>query len=73
MKRNFYQLHKLMFLVFLTNIPDLYPHNFINAGCGNQCENKIKVRNNKNKLIDSKEQKQINSDNSCLNKLLCRG
>ena len=73
MKRNLYQLNRLILLLFLINIPNLYAHNYFNGGCEHQCEDKFKVRNNKNKLINSKKQKQINSNNSCLNKSLCRG
>ncbi len=73
MKRNSYQLYKSIVLLFLINIPTLYAHNFINGVCEHHCEDKFKVKNNKNKLINAKEQKQINSNNSCLNKFLCRG
>ena len=49
-KFNFYQIYKIIFLLFLTNISNLYAHNIINGGCKVHCEHKVKSKNNKNKL-----------------------
>ena len=72
-KLNFYQIFKLFFLLLLTNISNLYSHNLVNGGCKVHCENKVKLKKNKNKLknIDSEINYEIK--NSCLNKSLCRG
>ncbi len=73
MKSYFYQIYKIIFLLLLTNISNLYAHNLLNGGCGEHCEQKIKVKNNKNKFKNVDDQINIESENSCLNKSLCRG
>ena len=73
MKFNFYQIYKIIFLLFLTNISNLYAHNLINGGCKDHCGKKVKAINNENKLNNVKDQIDIESKNSCLNKSLCRG
>ena len=79
MKFNFYQIYKLIFLLLLTNISNLYAHNLVNGGCKNHCGQKVKAINNKEKLSNEKkfnnkkDQLNIESTNSCLNKSLCRG
>ena len=73
MKFNFYQIHKLVFLLFLINIPNLYPHNLVNGGCKEHCRKNIKGINNENKLNNKNDQMNIEIKNSCLNKSLCRG
>ena len=72
-KFNFYQIYKLIFLLYLINISNLYPHNIVNGGCKVHCEDRSKSKNNKNKL--KKVDYEINYEikNSCLNKSLCRG
>ena len=72
-KKNTYQIFKLTFLVYLTYIPHLYPHNFINGGCKDHCESKVKAIINENNLNNVYDQEEIDSKNSCLNKSLCRG
>ena len=73
MKFNFYQIYKIIFLLFLTNISNLYAHNLINGGCEGHCGQKVKSINNENKLNNVNDQIDIESKNSCLNKSLCRG
>ena len=73
MKFNFYQIYKLIFLLFLTNISNLYAHNLINGGCRGHCGQKVKSINNENKFNNVNDQIDIESKNSCLNKSLCRG
>ena len=70
---NFYQIFRLIFLLLLTNIPNLYAHNLFNGGCKEHCGQKVKAINNKNKLNNINDQIDNESNNSCLNKSLCRG
>ena len=72
-KLNFYQIYKIIFLFFLINISSLSAHNFVNGGCKVHCENKVKFKNNHNKLINVDDEINYEIKNSCLNKSLCRG
>jgi len=73
MKSYFYQIYKIIFLLLLTNISNLYAHNSINGGCKEHCGLKVKVISNKNKLKNIDDQINFERKNSCLNKSLCRG
>ena len=74
MKSYFYHIFKIIFLLLLTNIFNLYAHNLFNGGCKEEhCEQKVKIINNKNKLKNVDDQINIESKNSCLNKSICRG
>ncbi len=73
MKSYFYKIYKIIFVLFLINTSNLYAHNLFNGGCKEHCGQKIKVISNKNKLNNVKDQMDIESKNSCLNKSLCRG
>ena len=72
-KSNFYQIFRLIFLLLLTNIPNLYSHNLFNGGCKEHCVKNVKAINIKNKLNNINDQIDNESNNSCLNKSLCRG
>ena len=72
-KSNFFQISKIIFLLLLMNISNLYAHNLFNGGCKEHCGQKVKVINNKNKIKNIDDQINIESKNSCLNKSLCRG
>ena len=72
-KSYFYQSYKIIFLLLLTNSFNLYAHNLFNGGCKDHCGQKVRVKNNKNKLKNIDDQINIESKNSCLNKSLCRG
>ena len=72
-KFNLYQIYKLIFLLYLINISNLYAHNIFNGGCKDHCEQKVKAINNEKKLNNFNDQMHIESKNSCLNKSLCRG
>ena len=72
-KSNFYQFYKIIFLLLLTNIPNLYSHNLFNGGCKEHCGQKVQVINNNKKLKNIDHQINIESKYSCLNKSLCRG
>ena len=73
MKSYFYQICKIIFLLLITNISNLYAHNLFNGSCKNHCGQKVEEINNKNKLKNVDDQINIESKNSCLNKSLCRG
>ena len=72
-KTNAYQIFKLIFLVYLTYIPDLSPHNFINGGCENHCDSNVNAVIKEKFLNNLYDQEEIDSNNSCINKSLCRG
>ena len=72
-KSYFYQNFKIIFLLLLMNISNLYAHNLFNGGCKEHCGQKVKVKSNKNKLKNFHYQLNFESKNSCLNKSLCRG
>ncbi len=71
-KSDFYKIFKIIFLLLLTNISNLYAHNIFNGGCKEHCGQKVKAINNE-KLNIFNDQMHIESKNSCLNKSLCRG
>ena len=73
MESYFNQIYKIIFLLLLTNISNLYAHNSINGGCKEHCGQKVKAISNKNKLKKIDDQINIENKNSCLNKSLCRG
>jgi len=63
-KSYFDQNHKIIFLLLLTNISNLYAHNIVNGGCKLHCEHKVKSINNKsldNKKEDFKKQNDLDS------------
>ncbi len=72
-KSDFYKIFKIIFLLLLTNISNLYAHNIFNGGCKEHCGQKVKAINNEKKLNNFSDQMHIESKNSCLNKSLCRG
>ena len=72
-KSNFYQIFRLIFLLLLTNIPNLYAHNLFNGGCKEHCVKNVKAINNKNKLNNINDQIDNESNNSCLKNSFCRG
>ncbi len=73
MKSYFYHIYRIIFLLLLTNISNLYAHNLLNGGCKDHCGQNVKVTSNKSKLKNIDNQINIESENSCLNKSLCRG
>ena len=73
MKSYLNQIYKIVFILFLLNIPNLDAHNLVNGGCKEHCGRKVKVINNKNKLKNIDDKVNIENKNSCLNKSLCRG
>ena len=73
MKSYFIQIFKIIFLLLLTNSYNLYAHNLFNGGCKEHCGQKGNAINNVNKLNNVNDQIDIENENSCLNKFLCRG
>jgi hypothetical protein len=73
MNSYFNQIYKIIFLFLLTNSSSLYAHNVVNGGCKVHCENKVKFKNNHNKLKNVDDEINYEIKNSCLNKSLCRG
>ena len=73
MKFNFFQILKIIFLLLITNISNLYAHNLTNGGCKEHCGINVKEMNKESKLNNVNDQMNIESKNSCLNKSLCRG
>ena len=73
MKSYLNRIYKIIFLLFLTNISNLYAHNILNGGCKEHCGKKIQVINNDIKSEKFNDQMDNDSKNSCLNKSLCRG
>ena len=69
----FYQFYKIIFLLLLTNISNLYAHNLFNGGCKEHCGQKVKVMSKKTKFKNIHDQINIESKNSFLKKSLCRG
>ena len=63
----FKQIYKIILLLLLTNISNLYAHNLFNGGCEDHCGQKVKVIIIKNKLKNIDDQINIDSKNSCLN------
>ena len=73
MKSYFYQIYKIVFLLSLTNISNLYAHNLFNGGCHGHCGQKVQDINNENKSKNFNDQIDIDSKNSCLSTSQCRG
>ena len=73
MNSYFNQIYKIIFVLLLTNITNLYAHNLLNGGCKEHCGQNVKVLSNKNKLENINDQINIESKNSCINKSFCRG
>ena len=66
MNSYFYQIYKIIFLLLLSSISNLYAHNLFNGGCREHCGQKVKVTSNKNKLKNIDDQINIESKNCLL-------
>ena len=73
MKFYFNQIYKIIFLLLLSSISNLYAHNLFNGGCKTHCEEKGNAINNEDKLNGVNDRIESENKNSCLNKSLCRG
>ena len=72
MKSKIKQTFKLILIIFLTNTHFLEAHDSFNGGCKNHCKESVKPFINK-ELNNSSYKNQIEDDDSCLSKSLCRG
>ena len=63
----------LLLLIFITNTHFLQAHNFLNGGCKKHCEERVKTLTKENELNNNIIKNQIEDDDSCLSKALCRG
>ena len=63
----------LFFLIFITNTHFLQAHNFLNGGCKKHCEETVKILTIENELNNNSIKNQIEDNDSCLSKSLCRG
>ena len=59
----------LILFIILTNTFHLKAHDSFNGGCKDHCKKSISKENTLFKI----DKKQIEDNNSCLNKSLCRG
>ena len=73
MKLYFYQIYKIIFLLLLTNISNLYSHNLFNGGYKGHSRQDVKPADDKKIFKNVKNQINDEIKNSCLNKSLCRG
>ena len=69
MKKTF----KLILFIFLANTHFLQAHDSFNGGCKNHCKDSIKPLTVEKNLNNISNKNQIEDNNSCLNKSLCRG
>ena len=73
MKSKIKQTFKLILFIFLTNTHFLQAHNSFNGGCKNHCKESVKPLIMNKELNNSSYKNQIEDDDSCLSKSLCRG
>ncbi len=69
MKKTF----KLILFIFLANTHFLQAHDSFNGGCKNHCKDSSKPLTIEKNLNNITNKNQIEDNNSCLNKSLCRG
>ena len=73
MKSKIKQPFKLILIIFLTNTHFLEAHDLFNGGCKNHCKESVKPLIMNKELNNSGYENQIEDDDSCLSKSLCRG
>ena len=73
MKSKIKQIFKLILFILLTNNHFLIAHDSFNGGCKNHCEESVKPLIINKELNNSSYKNQIENDDSCLSKSLCRG
>ena len=67
------QVFNLIFFILITNTHFLQAHDSFNGGCRNHCKDSVKQLNIEKILNNISNKNQIDDNNSCLNKSLCRG
>ena len=73
MKSKIKQTFKLILIIFLTNTHFLEAHDSYNGGCKNHCKEFVKPLIMNIEFNNSGYKNQIEDDDSCLSKSLCRG
>ena len=73
MKSKIKQAMNLIFLLSITNIQFSQAHNSLNGGCKNHCKESVTPITKAKDLDNFNDKNQIENDNSCLTKSLCRG
>ena len=73
MKSEIKQTFKLILIIFLTNTHFLEAHDSFNGGRKNHCKESVKPLIMNKELNNSGYENQIEDDDSCLSKSLCRG
>ena len=73
MKLKIKQIVNLLLFILITNTNFSKAHNFLNGGCKNHCKEPVKTLNIEKELNNNSIKKQIEDNNSCLSKSLCRG
>ena len=67
------QAFNLIFFILITNTHFLQAHDSFNGGCRNHCKDSVKSLTIEKILNNISNKNQIDDNNSCLNKSLCRG
>ncbi len=67
------QVFNLIFFILITNTHFLQAHDSFNGGCRNHCKDSVKPLTIEKILNNISNKNQIDDNNSCLNKSLCRG
>ena len=73
MKSKIKQPFKLILFIFLTNTHFLQAHDLFNGGCKNHCKESVKPLIMNKELTNIGNKNQIEDNDSCLSKSLCRG
>ena len=73
MKSKIKQTFKLILFIFLTNTHFLQAHDLFNGGCKNHCKESVKPLIMNKELTNNGNKNQIEDNDSCLSKSLCRG
>ena len=73
MKLKIKHLIHLLFFILITNTNFSQAHNFLNGGCKNHCKEPVKTSTIEKKLNNNFLKNQIEDNDSCLSKSLCRG
>ena len=73
MKSKFIQIFKLILFISFINTHFLQAHDSFNGGCKKHCKEYVKPLIMNKELNNSGYKNQIEDDDSCLSKSLCRG
>ena len=73
MKSKIKQTSKLILFILLTNIHFLQAHDSFNGGCKDHCKESVKPLIMNKELNNLSNKDQIEDNDSCLSKSLCRG